>query len=285
MKNSSIAQFIVATKNPNILNTVPRIEYIASRINAETYLEIGVNKGETFLNVNLPYKVGVDPAFQVDWQKEHHGGSFLFQTTSDDFFADLKNGGAQAQELKKAWPRKDMTFDIIFIDGLHTFDQSFRDFKNSLAYAHENTVWIIDDTVPSNPYSAWPDMDFSLKVRELSGFVVTDWCGDVYKTLLAIHDKFTDFSYCTLMGFNPQTVLWKCPASKKRKAAFTSLEEINRQGYFDMFSHAELFIPVPDQEFPLLLGKELHPDDYKSEDLWERLIYVHLEKLMPKEYL
>lgn len=285
MTASPLARFILGVRHPHILDTVPRIEYIISRTQAQSYLEIGVRTGETFNSINLPYKVGVDPDFQFDWQSVHSGGSLLFQTTSDAFFADLNSSGPMAQEMKKNWPREDLKFDIIFIDGLHTFEQSLRDFENSLAYAHEDTIWILDDTVPSNPYSAWPDMDLSLKVRELSGISFLDWCGDVYKTLLAIHDNYPDFAYCTLMGFNPQTVLWRSSDKRKRKPAFSSLEEIGRQSYFDIFKYPELFIPVPDEEFPLLLNKPLHPDDYRSPALWESLIYLDLGELIPKEYL
>lgn len=276
-----VSRFIVDVKNPSILNSVPRIKLIAYKTGAQRFLEIGVNKGATFLNVDLPYKAGVDPAFQFDWQSANTGPSALFQTGSDEFFADLKSGGPQARALKTAWPQGELTFDIIFIDGLHTFAQSWRDFENSLAYAHEGTVWILDDTVPSNPYSAWPDYAFSLEVRKEARFPLTDWCGDVYKTLFAIHDRHPEFSYCTLMGFNPQTVIWRAP--QQRKPAFSSLEEIDRLSYFDIFKHAELFVPVPDEEFPLLLGKAPRPEDYRSADLWRRLVYLDLDRFAPKE--
>lgn len=284
MKDSALTRFIGGIKHPLVLNTVPRIDYIISRTQAQSYLEIGVNKGETFYHINLPYKVGVDPEFKFDWQKLHSGGSFLFETTSDEFFADLNSSGPRGQSMKALWPREDLAFDIIFIDGLHTFEQSLRDFENSLAYSHDKTIWVIDDTVPSNPYSAWPDMNFSLKVRELSGLAFQDWHGDVYKTIFAIHDKYPEFAYCTLMGHNPQTILWRA-APDKRTPVFPSLEAIDRLTYFDMFKYAEIFVPVPDTDFPLLLGRTPRPADYKSPDLWERLVYLDLGLLAPKEYL
>lgn len=284
MKQAPTLQFAIDILDPSKLNSLPRINYLTARRTSKSYLEIGVNKGETFLNVKMPVKVGVDPDFKFDWQAAQGNGTQLMQVPSDEFFADLASGGPMAQAILKDMPGGKITFDIIFIDGLHTFEQSYRDFENSLAYAHENTVWILDDTVPSNPYSALPDMEFSMKIREAASYPLIDWCGDVYKTVFAIHDNHPEFSYCTLMGFNPQTVLWRSEP-QKRKPAFSCMEEIDRQGYFDIFKHAELFVPVPDEEFPLLLGKQLTPGDYKSDTLWQRLVYMNLLYFRPKEFL
>ena len=49
-------------------------------------------------------------------------------------------------------------FDLIFLDGLHTYSQTLRDFRASQALAHSRTVWLIDDTVPSDPIAADPDL-------------------------------------------------------------------------------------------------------------------------------
>lgn len=285
MKTSPLKQFILDTRDPRSLNTLPRLNYIASRSGAKTYLEIGVKEGETFLNLDLPFKVGVDPDFKFDWQKRKNNNTHLVPKISDEFFADLKNNGPIAQQLAQHWPNENkLAFDIIFIDGLHTFAQSFRDFENSLQFSHEQTVWVMDDTVPSNPYSAVPNLEFCTALCTLAGFVTPHWHGDVYKSVMAIHNKYSDISYCTLMGFNPQTVFWKA-APNQRNAEFSSLEEINRLNYFDIFAYAHLFIPVPDEEFPLLLGKTTDPQDYKEPDIWQRLVYFNVGKGVSKEYL
>src|SRR5687768_10464095 len=75
------------------------INYVARKIKAEAYLEIGVyNKEHNFDRINVVYKKGIDPdpAANAD-----------FEMTSDDYF-DLTNS---------------TRFDLIFIDGLHHADQ------------------------------------------------------------------------------------------------------------------------------------------------------------------
>ena len=47
-------------------------------------------------------------------------------------------------------------FDIVFLDGLHVFAQTFRDFCNTLLVTHERSLILIDDTVPDDIYSSWP---------------------------------------------------------------------------------------------------------------------------------
>ena len=88
--------------------------------NFKEYLEIGCFKNENFDKINITNKIGVDPV---------SGGTH--RVSSDDFF--LKN-------TKK--------FDLIFIDGLHTYDQVKKDINNSLGFLKENGVILIHDCLP-----------------------------------------------------------------------------------------------------------------------------------------
>lgn len=73
------------------------IKYIAGRFNFKHYLEIGCQLDQTFGEVRnmFDYAIGVDP---------HSGGTH--RMTSDEFFA-----------------QNNRTFDIVFVDGLHTGPQ------------------------------------------------------------------------------------------------------------------------------------------------------------------
>ena len=51
--------------------------------------------------------------------------------TSDDFFRINKN-----------------KFDVIFIDGLHEYQQAVNDIENSLGCLNENRVILLDDCLP-----------------------------------------------------------------------------------------------------------------------------------------
>ena len=253
--------------------TSARINTLAEAYKAENYLEIGVKGGGTFFNVSMPHKVAVDPRFSFD-PKDYEGpGNHFFPVTSDDFFATLAARTGDEPPLTSADSDGKPAFDIIFIDGLHTFEQSFRDFENSLVYSHENTIWLLDDTVPCDPYSAIPDMKISQARRKQAGLHGTPWHGDVFKTILAIHDLHPEFSYCTVMDKgNPQTVLWRA-AHENRKAFFSSLEDIRDFSYFDLLDHAALLLPVNEDMLRYMIGLALDPLSYDEPNQWKSLVY------------
>ena len=264
------------------------INMLAGLVQAERYLEIGVHKGETFFNVDFRLKVAVDPDFRFDIDEHQEEGCFFYPLTSDDFFSVFPDSDVARKfsGANDALPR----FDVIFIDGLHNFEQSYRDFQNSLGYCHDKTIWVLDDTVPCDPYSAIPDQQRALEYRrqQLGGQVVApnfnwDWHGDVFKTLLAIHDHYPDISYCTVMDQgNPKTVLWRAPAPNGRKPALGSITDIAGLTYFDIFEHAGLFVPVSSGQARHLIGLPLNPSDYTTADSWQRLCYKTLHTA--KEY-
>jgi hypothetical protein len=80
------------------------INYLADKIKAKKYLEIGVDQGFNFENIKIEHKVGVDP------YSPYPG---VIKETSDDFF---KNNTEK--------------FDIVLVDGLHHSDQVYKDIIN-----------------------------------------------------------------------------------------------------------------------------------------------------------
>jgi len=76
------------------------------------YLEIGAFDNINFSSVASENKISVDP-------DKNTKPTFL--GTSDDFFA-----------------QNDKLFDVIFIDGLHTFDQCRKDAINALKFVKKN---------------------------------------------------------------------------------------------------------------------------------------------------
>lgn len=91
--------------------------------NYSSYLEIGTQHGNCFTKINAPYKVCVDP------EKCYSG--LTHHMTSDEFFDQNKE-----------------TFDIIFVDGLHTEDQCFLDIKNALTVLNANGAIVVHDCLP-----------------------------------------------------------------------------------------------------------------------------------------
>jgi hypothetical protein len=186
---------------------------------AQSYLEIGVYSGQTFLNVEFAHKDAVDPKFPFNVDDYKAQTVRFFEMTSDEFWTSAP-----------ALPQ----YDAIMIDGLHTFEQTFRDFVCSLRHSDRRTVWLIDDTVPSDVFSAYPDQARSYAERQKVGMQGNPWHGDVFKLVFALHDFFPTLSYTTIMhSGNPQTLAWYDPR-KEFAPIFNSLEAISRLTFFDL---------------------------------------------------
>ena len=134
-----------------------RINAIANRLDARRYLEIGVCDGGTFRDVEIAERTGVDIEFRFDVNEAANEFTRFVNATSDKFF-----------ESEPLFP----PYDLVFIDGLHTFEQVVRDFSNTLLCTHRRSVVIIDDTVPSDVYSALPDENATHRFRKAGGVLV-----------------------------------------------------------------------------------------------------------------
>ena len=98
------------------------IQYLISKNKYSDYLEIGCDQDQLFSKIKIENKIGVDP---------YSGGNV--RKTSDDFFKDNK---------KK--------FDIVFIDGLHTYNQVKKDILNSLDCLKEEGIVLVHDCMPDS---------------------------------------------------------------------------------------------------------------------------------------
>lgn len=210
-----------------------RVKRIAEHTGATSYLEVGVFKGKTFNNVRFDRQVGVDPIFGFDCAEFARPGLDFVATTSDQYFVSENKGE---------------TFDIVFLDGLHTFQQTFRDFNNSLVCSNPKTVWLIDDVLPSDVYSSLPISSEARNFRKRAGGNSNAWHGDVYKLIYLIHDFFPTLSYLTFStGGNPQGLIWQKP-----RASFSpihkTVEAIERMSYFDMLKLENVLNLMPESQ-------------------------------------
>ena len=103
------------------------INYFIKYRNYRTYLEIGVYDGINFMNVDCSEKIGIDPSFA----KLHTSARpYCVRMTSNEFFNSIPT---------------DQLFDIIFIDGDHTYEQVVKDIANSKKHLSANGVIIMHD--------------------------------------------------------------------------------------------------------------------------------------------
>lgn len=139
------------------MDRISIIQDFVDMLGAETYLEIGVRFGDSFFPVRCKNKIGVDIVIP-SWLK---GGEF-FEMTSDEFF--------------EKHPRN---FDVAFIDGDHTYEQSLRDAENCLKWMNPNGVVLLHDCNPTDPYMASPTLVYGRP----------NWCGEVWKTIVNLRTR------------------------------------------------------------------------------------------------
>jgi hypothetical protein len=127
-------------------NRVALVNLLTAQFPACDYLEIGCDRNQLFHAVNAAHKTGIDPA---------RGGNV--RTTSDAFFRANTN-----------------KFDVVFIDGLHTYEQVHRDIVYSLACLKPGGWIAMHDLLPRN----WREEHVPRISRK--------WTGDVWKVAIEL---------------------------------------------------------------------------------------------------
>jgi hypothetical protein len=155
-------------------------------------LEIGLNRGKTFESVRAEVRDAVDPFPKIQLGDLPEKCQ-VFSETSDAFFE--KDHGHQS-------------YDLVFVDGLHTWQQTHKDILNSFIRSPKAII-LIDDVVPSDAISAVPDFEESLALRSIRKDSSVEWCGDVFKSIEAITRTQPNIKVLTLIspGY-PQTMMW-----------------------------------------------------------------------------
>ena len=135
------------------------IRYLINKNDYKNYLEIGCDQNQLFSKIEIENKTGIDP---------ESGGNI--KTTSDDFF--LSNTGK---------------FDIIFIDGLHIYEQVKKDILNSINCLNDGGIVLVHDCMPD-----------SLAKQAVPRFKMK-WNGDVWKAIVDLRqNKDLDIYTCEM---------------------------------------------------------------------------------------
>ena len=214
-----------------------RAEIIAGLLSlyrSPRYLEIGVYNGDSFLPQRAARKVAVDPSFRFDAAaaRAAHPKAEFHEVESDDYFGRLAKPGEQ--------------FDVIFIDGLHTFEQTLRDFLNATERLATGGAIVIDDVRPSSALAALPDWGEAARRAEAGEAWDRDWMGDVYRVLLFIDSFVQGFSFSTVAETGSQTVVWRTPRGSVRRrdvqaiAAFAYEDLAAEEAVYNLQPYAEI---------------------------------------------
>lgn len=135
----------------------------------QNYLEIGYYKGWSFDNVHCKNKTAVDPypcktLEQEQWQYRHKQDGVI-KMTSDDFFEQNKE-----------------KFQICFVDGLHEWQQVYKDIENCMEVLEPNGIIVLHDCNPPR---------FEHTTTGIDGC----WTGDTYKALMKFQMEYNNVFY------------------------------------------------------------------------------------------
>ena len=139
------------------------INRLIKTFNYKNYLEIGVSDGDNFVKVECENKTSVDPV-QL--------GYTTHQMTSDEYFEQLAD---------------DVKFDIVFIDGLHLWEQCYKDIENSLKHLSPNGVIICHDMNPLE--------EMFQSRKEYNQYI---WNGDVWRAFVKVRSEHSNLYTCMI---------------------------------------------------------------------------------------
>ena len=175
------------------------IEYLIKKNNYKNYLEIGCDKNQLFSKVNISNKIGVDPV---------SGGNV--RKTSDDFFKENKS-----------------SFDIVFIDGLHTYEQVKRDILNSVNFLLDEGIILVHDCMPD-----------SLGKQAVPRYKM-QWNGDVWKAIVDLRQQENLEIYTCEIDQGIAII------TKKKNTSILKLDKpINKLKFKDYFNNYKEYMRV-----------------------------------------
>ena len=177
------------------------IQKIINQNNFKKYLEIGCDQDENFSKIKVENKVGVDPL---------RGGTI--RSTSDEFFKSNND-----------------KFDIIFLDGLHTYNQTIKDINNSLEHLNSNGIIIIHDCLPKK---IWNQI-----VPRMYGH----WNGDVWKAIVESR-TLSDIDTYTCVADHGLGVIFKRKNRNLLNLKINNFEKLKFSEYYK--NHNEFMNPI-----------------------------------------
>jgi len=184
------------------------INKIIKKKNYKTYLEIGCFEDENFNKIKIEKKIGVDPV---------SGGTV--RSTSDEFFLSNK-----------------FFFDIIFIDGLHIYEQVKKDIQNSLKFLNSDGIILLHDCAP-------------LKIRDqMVPRSHEAWYGDTWKAIVESR-TLKELDTYTLLADNGIGIILKNKNKKILNLNIKNFKKLKFKDYY--YNFTDFMNPIEVDEFLL----------------------------------
>ena len=174
------------------------IQNIINKQNYQNYLEIGCDQNENFSKIKIKNKIGVDPL---------QGGTI--RKTSDEFF----NSNTQK-------------FDLIFLDGLHTYEQTIKDINNSLKFIKSSGVIVIHDCLPKKIWN------------QIVPRIYGHWNGDVWKAI--VHSRtYQNADTYTCIADHGLGLIFK---RKNKNLLEIKIKEFKKLKFSDYYKNHKIFM-------------------------------------------
>lgn len=264
----------VRTEPGEDCNELKRFEVVQSvidKIDAKTYLEIGVDSGESFVNISAERKYGVDPVptiFLIEKLLKECGINF-FKFTSDG----SNNGMAITLKATNKLPFKmpynhksefyyetsdhffanhapilfnETPIDVAFLDGLHTYHQTYLDVVNTLDFISSGGIILMHDCNPPTEAAAFPapSLEEAAKLN-LPGWI-NQWCGDVWKSIVRLRSTRDDLRVFVLdCDFGIGVIYLGKPPEKLD----ISIPEIENMTYKDLQKNRKQLLNLKPQNY------------------------------------
>jgi hypothetical protein len=227
------------------------LKALVKSIPVQNYLEIGVDRGEIFYQIEAPLKIAIDPHFNMSKgqriKNKFLKGHYFFEITSDAFFSTQ-------QSFLKEHP-----IDLAFVDGLHTYKQCLTDILNCLNYLTPQGYIVVHDVNPPNEVSAYPvksdrDEMKETNIKDKYKYWTGSWTGDVWKAIAHMRAVRNDLHIFTLdADWGIGIIRWGNPENK----VAIPLEDIERADYTFFANHRyELLNLKPSHYFFEFIGQE-----------------------------
>ncbi|MBM3247535.1 hypothetical protein FJZ17_03295 [Candidatus Pacearchaeota archaeon] len=221
-------------KNYEENNKPPRIEIIQRLINkikAKNYLEIGVKNCNTFNKIKCRNKIAVNPIIN---NRKKDFFSRYYEATSNKFF----------ENYEKLLGKNKL--EVVFIDGLHTFEQSLKDVLNSLNHLDNKGIIIMHDCNPQSKAAACPNQKEAKKIEGFNG----NWNGDVWKTIVYLRENKKDLNVFVIDQDQGIGIISKKTENEKKiKELKIKPGDLNKLTYLELEKNRKDFLNLKNKEY------------------------------------
>lgn len=179
---------------------------------------IGIKGYRKFLEVTTPVtglkfaevtnRVAKDRIWSRASGSDDDGQDVTYRLHSDDAFSEIQKDGKH--------------YDIIFVDGWHTFFQAEKDILNSLECLVDDGSLVVHDCNP--PEESHTGEPFSRSDDE--------WCGDVYQVIIKLRMTRQDLCICIVDTDFGCAVIQKRTSSPLTPPTGLGFEDMIRWEYF-----------------------------------------------------